>query len=308
MGRSDPRALVTGGAGFIGSRLVRQLKASGWPVRVLDDLSAGTFTDTHDDPVERLLGSILDREILARACDGVDVVFHLAAQVSVPESIENPDRTQRLNVEGVEHVIEAAAAAGVSGVVFASSCAVYGDPAETPIDETCPLVPTSPYADSKRMGEVLGYEGDVGFAALRLFNVYGPGQADEGAYAAVIAAFLRAIRDGRPPTIFGDGLQTRDFVYVDDVVEAMRATAEVVLERGNVGPYNVGTGRAVTLLELWDAVAKAAGVDSRPVHRPARAGDVPHSCADVTKIQSEVGWSSTMGLEEGIRRLVASKS
>lgn len=262
----------------------------------------------HEPPVERFEGSILDPADLERVVPGCDVVFHLAGQVSVPESVEDPERTVLLNVVGTERVLEAVEKARVPATVFASSCSVYGAASSTPFSEDSPLQTESPYAESNRQGEQTGYSGAEPFAALRLFNVYGPGQADEGPYASVIGAFLSAALTKENPTIFGDGLQTRDFVYVDDVVEAMRATAEAVLQRGSVGPYNVGTGRAVTLLELWDAVAKAAGVDTRPVHRPARAGDVPHSCADVSKIQSEVGWSSTMGLEEGIRRLVASKS
>lgn len=239
---------------------------------------------------------------------GCDVVFHLAGQVSVPESVDDPERTRILNVVGTRRVLEAVEKARVPATVFTSSCSVYGAASGRPCSEDSPLSPESPYAESNLQGEQLGYSGPEPFAALRLFNVYGPGQADEGPYASVVGAFLSAALAEESPTIFGDGLQTRDFVYVDDVVEAMRATAMAVLERGSVGPYNVATGRAVTLLELWDAVARAAGGTSRPEHRPARAGDVPHSCAEVSKIHTELGWSSTVGLEEGIRRLVASKS
>ncbi|MCO4769241.1 MAG: NAD-dependent epimerase/dehydratase family protein [Deltaproteobacteria bacterium] len=302
-------ALVTGGAGFIGSSLVRALLARGWSVVVLDDLSTGSrdaLPRVHDG-LRFIEGSILDDEVLRAAAAGAEAVFHLAAQVSVPESVVNPERTERINIVGMQKVLEASRSAGARSVVFTSSCAVYGDPAQLPVGETSPLQALSPYADSKARGETLGYawaDDHAGFGAVRLFNVYGPGQDSGGAYAAVIAAFAAAARRGEAPTIFGDGLQTRDFVHVDDVVAALILLAERVGEGGSAGPFNVGTGRAVTLLELWSEIASVFGVDLPAAHGPARDGDILHSCADLSAIRQTLDWSATMPLGAGLRSML----
>ena len=256
-------------------------------------------------------GSILEASVLREALVGVDSVFHLAARVSVLESLRNPAQTHRVNVVGTRAVIEAARVAGVRAVVFTSSCALYGDSAEMPVSESSAPGPLSPYADSKLHAERIGYaqrEAGTGFAALRLFNVYGPGQDTGGGYAAVIAAFGRAAAGGVGPTIFGDGLQTRDFVHVDDVVAALICAAEYVGAHGSAGPFNVGTGRAVTLLELWRAVARVTGSDASPAHRPRRPGEIVYSCADVTAIEQELGWTATMGLFDGLRTTLCPRS
>ncbi len=303
-------ALVTGGAGFIGHHLARELLVQGWRVVVLDDLSTGNRAHVPDDSrLTFIEGSILDAEAVASALQGVDALFHLAAQVSVPESVADPERTQQLNVDGMASLLDAAAQAAVRAVVFTSSCAVYGDPASLPVTERTPLAPMSPYADSKRLGEELGYAtaraGGPGFAALRLFNVYGPEQDAGGAYAAVIAAFASRAAAGIAPTIFGDGSQTRDFVFVDDVVAALIQTAEHVMTHGPAGPFNVGTARAVSLLELWTEIAAITGADPAYELGPPRAGDILHSLADASAIEREVGWAAKMPLAAGLRRMLA---
>jgi len=309
---SDPPervALLTGGAGFIGHHLARTLLSRGWRVVILDDLSTGRRDNVPTHPRLRFLeGSILEGDRLRDALSGVDAVFHLAAQVSVPESVANPARTEQINVVGMRQLLGAASDAGAGAVVFTSSCAVYGDPATLPVDESTPLAPMSPYADSKRIGEELGYAaaaaGGPGFAALRLFNVYGPEQDAGGAYAAVIAAFASRAVAGTAPTIFGDGLQTRDFVYVEDVVAALIGVAEHVLAHGAAGPFNVGTGDSVSLIELWTAVAEITGADPAYELGPARDGDILHSRSDPSAIEREVGWAAKMPLAAGLRRML----
>jgi UDP-glucose 4-epimerase len=301
-------ALVTGGAGFIGHRLVRGLLAAGWRVVVLDDLSTGRRDLLPDHP-DLLVheASILDPPAMRAAAEGVDVVFHLAAQVSVPESVADPGRTQRINVDGMRAVLAAARDARVRAVVFTSSCSVYGEPDGIPIREDAALRPMSPYANSKMIGEEMGYawaRDGAGFAALRLFNVYGAGQHAGGAYAAVIAAFAGAAASGGGPRIFGDGTQTRDFVHVEDVVSALISTAEHVLLHGSAGPYNVGTGRAVSLVALWDAVAGVTGSPDAPRFLPPREGDILHSCSDPTALAEEIGWEASLSLVEGLSAML----
>ena len=295
-------ALVTGGAGFIGHRLVLALLRAGWRVVVLDDLSTGRRSAVPND-VRFVEGSILDDGALGDALAGVDAVFHLAAQVSVPESVADPQRTQRINIEGMRRVLTAARGSGARAVVFTSSCSVYGEPEEMPITEQADLRPMSPYATSKQRGEEMGYElsgPGCGFAALRLFNVYGSGQEAGGAYAAVIAAFAAAADRAEGPTIFGDGLQTRDFVHVDDVVAALMATAEHVLVHGSAGPFNVGTGRAVTLRELWAEVAAVTDCRAECNYASERAGDILHSCSDPSAIAAQIGWRASRSLHDGL--------
>jgi UDP-glucose 4-epimerase len=302
------RALVTGGAGFIGSHLVRGLLAAGAEVTALDDLSSGHRDNLPGAGEAFIEASILDGAALGRAIAGCRFVFHEAAMVSVPMSVEDPVRCCEINMTGTERVLEAARRAGVERVVFASSAAVYGDEPSLPCREDAPVDCRSPYAASKAAGEsavaAYGRCYDLSTVSLRYFNIFGPRQDPRSAYAAAIAAFVDALSAGRAPTIFGDGLQTRDFTSVENVVEAnlLAATCPRRLA-GEV--INVGMGSRITLLDAVREIGRALGREVAPVFRDARAGDVRHSVADVTRTREMLGYSAAVGFAEGMRRLVA---
>jgi UDP-glucose 4-epimerase len=245
-----------------------------------------------------------DAERLRVALQGVEGIFHEAAQVSVPASIRDPVLSYRVNVMGTLQVLEGARAAKVRKVVFAASSAAYGDDPELPKVESMLPRPLSPYASGKLAGESLlsawGRAYGLGTVSLRYFNVYGPGQRDDSPYSGVIALFARAVLAARAPTIFGDGEQSRDFVYVDDVVGANLLAMERTLEPGTV--LNVGTGRRVTINELYRRLARLAGFGGEPRREPPRAGDVPHSLASIEKARTLLGFVPGVELDEGLRR------
>lgn len=290
------RVLVTGGSGFIGGAISAALRADN-DVRTLDidpDPPAG---------VTAIEGDVRDQRTVDEAVEGVDVVFHQAAIVSVEQSIDDPLESHGVNTTGTLRVLEAARRHDAR-VVAASSAAVYGDPDRVPLAETAPLEPTSPYGLNKlALDRYLGlYHELYGLetVALRYFNVYGPGQTG-GDYAGVIEAFLRAARSGEPLTVHGDGEQTRDFVHVGDVVRANLLAAET----DAVGTaYNVGTGDAVTIRGLAERVRRATGSESPVVHDDARDGDIRHSRADLTKAREELGYRPTVDLDDGLETLV----
>ena len=290
------RALVTGGSGFIGGAIAASLRADN-DVRTLD-------TDPDPPPgVTGIEGDVRDARAVDEAVEGVDVVFHQAAIVSVDRSIDEPVESHTVNATGTLRVLEAARRHGAR-VVAASSAAVYGDPEEVPVAETAPLEPTSPYGLNKlALDHYLRLYHDLyglDTVALRYFNVYGPGQTG-GDYAGVIEAFLRAARSGEPLTVHGDGDQTRDFVHVDDVVRANLLAAET----DAVGAaYNVGTGESVTVRGLADRIRRAVGSDSPVVHGDARDGDIRHSRADLTRAREGLGYRPTVDLGEGLATLV----
>jgi len=303
--------VVTGGAGFIGSHLVEALVGRGDRVRVVDDLSSGRRANLEalglgspgsGAPVELFAGDVGDRGVLAPALQGARGVFHEAAQVSVPASVKDPLGSYRTNVMGTLAVLEAARAADVRRVVFAASSAAYGDDPTLPKVEDLPPRPLSPYASGKLAGEALlaTWSRCFGFAtvALRYFNVYGPRQADDSPYSGVIALFAKAVLDGRVPTVFGDGGQTRDFVFVRDVVAANLLAME---RASGAGLYNVGTGVSVSVLELYRTLAGLAGRDPEPRFAPAREGDVPHSRASIERARRELGFEPRVALGEGLR-------
>jgi len=292
--------LITGGAGFIGSHLVRRLSARG-PVTVLDDLSSGKKENLAGLDCAFLRGSILDPAPLAEACAGATHVFHLAALVSVPESVSHPARCQEINVEGTRRVLAAAAQAGAKRLVLASSCAVYGDEPTMPKTETSPTAPASPYAESKLAGEKLCAEAPLPAVALRFFNVYGPRQDPRGPYAAAVPKFLEAARAGTPLTIFGDGHQTRDFVYVDDVTAALEHAA---LHPTMSGVYNVASGHSVSVLRLAELTLALTGLRSEIRHAPARPGDILHSSASIEKLRA-TGWSPALDLAAGLQKILS---
>jgi UDP-glucose 4-epimerase len=292
------RVLVTGGSGFIGGALVDAFRSE-TEVRVLDIHSGRGLPGD----VEVIEGDVRDRETVDEAIDGVDVVFHQAALVSVASSIDDPVESHTTNATGTLRVLEAARRHDAR-VVLASSAAVYGDPDSVPVSEPDPLVPTSPYGLDKLASDHYArlYHDLYGLetVALRYFNVYGPGQSG-GDYAGAIEVFLEQAKSGEPITVHGDGGQTRDFVHVDDVVRANRLAAET----DHVGTaYNVGTGTSTSITRLAERVRDAVGSDSPIVHTEAREGDIRHSRADVSRARERLGYEPTVGLETGLETLV----
>jgi len=297
------RVLVTGGAGFIGSHLVRRLVERGYSVRVLDNFSTGSIENIRDllGSVELVRGDVRDPETVRRGVEGVEAVAHLAALISVPESVEKPDLYFDVNVKGTYNISKAFRG---RVLVFASSSSVYGEPQHLPVGEGHPLNPKSPYAASKIAGEAftLSFSHINGYrpVVLRIFNVYGPGQSR--AYAGVVSEFVSRVSVGEPPVIYGDGGQTRDFIHVSDVVEAVISAVEREEARG---VYNIGSGREVKIRELARIILEAFGRgDLTPIHAPSREGDVRRSCADISRAVRDLGWKPRVRLEDGVRELV----
>ena len=302
------RVLVTGGAGFIGSHLAAALLAAGADVTVMDDLTGGGDPAALPAGVRFVRGSILDQPLLADVTAGRRLMFHQAALGSVPRSVEQPRLYHDVNVTGTLNVLEAARAAGVARVMFAASSSAYGDNPALPKREDMPPAPLSPYAANKVADEAMmsayAHSYGVDTVCLRYFNIFGPRQSPDNAYAAVIAAFAKAIVNGRRPVIFGDGEQSRDFTYIDNVVRAnlLAATAAAPL-RGAV--INVACGRRVTVTELAVAMAKLLGrPDLVPEYRAERAGDVKHSLADLTVARRLLGYEPVVAFADGLATTV----
>lgn len=302
------KALVTGGAGFIGHHLVRSLLDRGDEVVVLDDFSTGLRArlDPYASEIRIIEGSILEPRVLDDAAAGSDVIFHEAALASVERSFTDPVAASEVNVIGTIEVVLAAARQGVRRTVFAASSSVYGVPAELPCREAMKPEPVSPYGVSKLAAEynlhALGQHHGVETVALRYFNVFGPGQDPNSDYAAVIPLFITAVLDGRRPTINGDGSVTRDFTFVDNVVIANLLAAVAPDAPGKT--MNVACGDRTSLLDLLDAVCAAAGSSVEPVFGPPRAGDIQHSMADVSLARSILGYGVEVQFQEGIERTV----
>lgn len=295
------KILITGGAGFIGSHIAEHYQDTATEIRVLDNLRTGYRKNLEGLRHTFIEGSIMDRELVREAVQGVDCIFHLAAMVSVPESMSNPADCVALNVLGLLNVLEEAAAAGVRKFAFASSAAVYGDNPTVPKIESMLPEPRSPYAITKLDGEYyLGMfqrEGKLETAALRFFNVFGPRQDPKGAYAAAVPIFIEKAVRNEDITIFGDGAQTRDFIYVKDIVGALAFAAETP---GVTGVFNVGYGGQITIQALAERLIHAAGSSSKVLHAPERAGDVKHSRASADKLRS-TGWMPKHSLDEGLQ-------
>lgn len=302
------RVLVTGGAGFIGSHLVERLLALGHDVRVLDSFETGKRENLAPfSKVELLEADIRDEAACRRACEGVDVVFHQAALPSVPRSVAEPGRAFEITLGGTNQLLMAARAAGVRRVVQASSSSVYGDQPTLPKHEEMPPAPRSPYAAHKLGAEQLGvaFAATMGIevVALRYFNVFGPRQDPRSEYAAVVPRFVTACLSRQAPTIYGDGEQSRDFTFVENVVEANLAAARAPGASGGV--FNVACGERTTVNELFRLIAEAVGVpELRPSYVPTRAGDVKHSLASIERARSILGFSPRVDLREGIARTV----
>ena len=303
------RALVTGGAGFIGSHIVDELIAKGIETYVIDDLSTGSVANlsAHErDPLmKRFVGDIRKLRTVISGVD-IDVVFHEAAIASVPRSITEPELVFDVNMNGSMEVLKYCLGAGVKRLVFASSAAVYGNMTE-PAVETMACAPTSPYGATKIAFEnyLKAYYNSYGLetVALRYFNVYGPRQRMSDDYSGVITLFTKQLISGQTPTIFGDGLQTRDFVNVKDIVQANMLAMDRFEASGEV--FNVATGRQVTILELLTTLAKLTGrPDTRPAFKPQREGDLRSGAASITKISSLLGYSPDVTLEGGLVSVV----
>jgi UDP-glucose 4-epimerase len=314
----EPRtiALVTGGAGFIGSHLVERLIGEGFGVRALDNLSTGrreNLSFAEGLPAERfelIEADLTEEAALARAMRGAEVVFHEAALPSVPRSVRDPLESHRVNITGTLRVLLAARDAGVRRVVYASSSSIYGDGPELPKVETLAPQPLSPYAVGKLAGEHYGRACHrvygLGFVALRYFNVFGPRQDPRSEYAAVIPRFLAAIRAGRPPVVYGDGLQSRDFTFVSDVVEANLCALRAP-DAACGRSFNVAAGRRTSLLDLLRMLGEIAGRPVEPRFEAARPGDVKHSQADSSLAAAVLGWRARVTMEAGLSRTAASR-
>lgn len=301
------RACVTGGAGFIGSYLARTLVELGAEVSIIDDLSGGSL-DNLDEIADRarfVRGSILDADELAEAVEGAELIFHQAALTSVPASLEQPEPFHEVNATGTLRVLEAARNVGnAPRLINASSSSVYGDWAELPLKETFAPQPMSPYAASKCAGELLvrAYAScyDLPGISLRYFNVFGPRQRSDSPYAAVIPRFAEAMLRGEPPTVFGNGRQTRDFTYVTNAVRA-NLLAGVTTRPLSGQAVNVACGRSCSLLELLEKMSGILGVEPSYTLAPPRVGDILHSRADITAAAELLGYEPTVDLEEGLR-------
>ena len=312
---NSQRVLVTGGAGFIGSHLTWALVKLGACVMVLDDLSGGDWNNLAaiaaeaGDRLQFIKGSILDEAALARAIAGCRYVFHLAALGSVPRSVAEPRLYAQVNVLGTLNVLEAARAAKVQRVMFAASSAAYGDTPTLPKIESMPVLPRSPYAASKVSCEALmmAYACCYGMdtACLRYFNIFGPRQNANSAYAAVIAAFAKALAAGHRPLIYGDGAQSRDFTFVDNAVHAnLLAACSPQPIGGQV--INIACGQRITVNQLAVLMAKQFGrPELTPEHQGERAGDVKHSLADLTRAADLLGYHPIVDFEAGLETTVA---
>ena len=301
------KAVVTGGAGFIGSHLAEELARRDWRVIILDDLSTGKRDNTemllNQDKLEFVEGSVLAIHLLEEVFHGVDCVFHQAAIPSVPRSIENPLASHEANATGTLNVLIAARDASVRKVIYASSSAVFGDTPTLPKREDMPPNPQSPYAVAKLAGEYYCrvFQEVYGLATvcLRYFNVYGPRQDPDSEYAAVIPRFIKRALEGKAPVIFGDGEQTRDFTFVKDAAEANILAAESQA----CGVFNIGNGKSITVNELANQVLSITGSEAEPVHEEPRPGDITHSVADISRART-IGYEPKYTLEEGLKRTI----
>jgi UDP-glucose 4-epimerase len=302
--------LVTGGAGFVGSHIAEALVARGDRVRVLDNLSTGKRANVShlEKQIEFIEGDITDASVVAAAVKGVDCVFHEAALASVPRSMERPLDTHAACVTGTLELLDAARRAGVRRLVYAASSSAYGDQPTSSKRETDLPAPISPYGAAKLAGEAYcrAFTAAYGFetVSIRYFNVFGPRQDPNSQYSAVIPLFITAMLHGKQPTVFGDGLQSRDFTYVDNVVHGNLLAADAKAELVAGHTFNVAGGRSTTLLELLAVLNRELGTKIQAQHKPPRAGDVRESLADITQARARLGYEPQVGFEEGIRRSI----
>ena len=297
------RILITGGAGFIGRHLAQRYSGKA-EVTILDNGSSGSLLNLKRLPCTIIEGSVLDKKLVNQAVEGVDCVFHLAAFVSAADSVNNPRDCLNLNITGLRNVLEESSKAGVGKLLFASSAAVYGENPESPKRESMMPSPGSPYALTKVIGEQLceffHREKKMGTACFRFFNVFGPGQNPKGPYAAVIPRFVTRALKGESLQIYGDGRQTRDFIYVLDVVEALVLGAAC---EAMTGVFNVGWGYAISINSLAKKVLKLTGSSAGLIYGKSRSGEVGHSVASVAKLLRS-GWKPKISLNEGLELFI----
>jgi nucleoside-diphosphate-sugar epimerase len=304
-----PTSLVTGGGGFIGSHLVDALLARGDVVRVLDNFSTGKRENLQRniEKIQLLTGDLRDSEVIREAVQGVDFIFHQAAFVSVPQSMEDPDSCFDINVNGTGKLLTAAREAGVKRVVLASSAAVYGENKAVPLSEDEEPDPLSPYAASKSINEIYArlFTKHLGLnvVALRYFNVYGPRQNPASDYAAVVPIFIKILEAESEPVIFGDGLQTRDFVYIADVVQANIQASESVKAPGKV--FNICSGQEISLLDLLEKLSTIYNRKILPSFQEARPGDIYRSLGDPNKARDILEFSSATSIIDGLDETAA---
>ncbi len=301
--------LITGGAGFIGSHLAESLVAQGRKVRVVDNLSTGRMSNLEGIDVDFLEGDVGDADVAIAACQDVERVFHMAARPSVPWSVEFPEEAWKTNHGTTLALIEAAKSTPVKRIVFSSTCALYGDNPELPKRENMTPEPVSPYGEHKLLGEAALAEahaaGIVEAVVLRYFNVYGPRQDPSSPYSGVISLFTRWALEGTQPNIFGDGQQTRDFVYVGDVIRANQLAMEASLPGPGV-ITNIATGKSISIVELWANVCQAGDLPVlEPNFLPPREGDVLHSVADTSRAKEVLDFEAQTVLADGLRQTVA---
>jgi UDP-glucose 4-epimerase len=298
--------LVTGGAGFIGSHITDRLLADGHRVRILDNFSTGKHANIPDsDDVEVVEGDVGDYETVCAAMQQVDIVFHEAAIASVTETVGNPLASERVNYRGTINILEAARHAGVQRVMFACSAAVYGDLPELPKREDMPVKPLTPYAIDKLASEHAchAYYNLYGLetVSLRYFNVFGPRQDPSSPYSGVISIFTDALTHGKQPLIYGDGEQTRDFVYVADVVEANIRASTSSTAPGRT--FNVATGGILSINDLLKSICSIKGQPFSPAYKPGREGDIRHSRADISAAGEHLGWQPVVAFADGLQKL-----
>jgi UDP-glucose 4-epimerase len=304
------RYLITGGAGFIGSNLVRYVLGKGHQVVVLDDFSTGKRENLDEvlDRITLIEGDLRDMEAVAKAVDGVDGISHQGALGSVPRSIDDPRTSHDVNVNGTINVLEAARAAGVKRIVFAASSSAYGRREVSPKHEDLPPAPISPYAAGKVACEAYmqGYAAVYGLEtiSLRYFNVFGPRQDPSGAYAAVIPVFVSRLLRGERPAVFGDGEQSRDFCYIDNVCEANWLALTAPAGACDGQPVNIACNRHTTLNGILDLLRELMGVDIEADYQASRPGDPRHSLADVSLAKQRIGYEPKIFFEEGLRRSI----
>ncbi|MDH7598824.1 MAG: SDR family oxidoreductase [Sedimentisphaerales bacterium] len=302
------RFLVTGGAGFIGSNITRRLVEDGHFVRVVDNLSTGKKANLAGvlDKIEFIEADMGDPDVARDVMQGIDIVLHQGALPSVPRSIEDPAATHRHCVDATFTLLMAARQAGIKRFVYAASSSAYGDSATLPKVESMPPNPLSPYAVGKLAGEyycaVFSQVYGLQTISLRYFNVFGPNQDPTSQYAAAIPAFVTAILKGQRPTVYGDGEQTRDFTYIDDVVHANILAAQAPKTSGEV--VNIACGQAISINRIISLINQILGTDIRPIYAPPRPGDVRHSLADISRARELLGYKPIVMFEQGLRQAI----
>ena len=308
--------LVTGGAGFIGSTFAKRAMDKGYQIRVLDNLSTGiseVASELRNMGIDVFIGDVRDSDLLETVMKDVDVVVHLAAQVSVPISVENPDETASINIEGTNTLLSKCSKFGIKRFIVASSAAVYGENENFPLTELDGGDLLSPYAESKWENEhqiSKARDGGLEAVALRFFNVYGIGQRPDSAYAAVIPKFVEMMVHGKAPQVYGDGLQTRDFVHVNDVCNAILKFLSPTWYGEKHHVFNVATQTRRSLIDLIDEINSSlreiddSHVVLQPIFGLDRAGDIRHSMADITRLKDATDWAPTVNFSDGIRELV----